>query len=983
MQRYKDLYKQQSLALSPRNFNEQNRELQKAARAKQREDRFQSNRIISVSPTPMKSAAPTSPSEDAQPRLTYDAPPKENQKPELASPPKKPTRPDLYLKRFLDWRASKKEQTKCEENAHRGQPLKSETLQNSKFTHKSGTFKPPPNLQQEQPNAPAFVPPKRHSLYAVIYKRPPTSTAKPNATTSRPQPTTSRPQPTTSRPHSQATTVQPHPTTMRPKPAATKVKPGPTTTRPLTAATTVKPHPTIVKQQPAATTVKSHPTTTRPLTAATTAKPQPTTTRPLTTATTVKPHATTVKRQPAATTVKPHPTTTRPQPVAVKSTRNLQPATVKPAPSHAWPLKPTTAAKPKAAAYIGVGSAENGVLHLPNVRTQPFEKPAVSKAITATGHRAEIVKPKPIRGGGGGGGRGAAGKFKPTAETKGGAAVPRNKPASQFSMRMKAKSNTSKYVNLQKNVRNRPDLRLELIEAATTELPPNTPLDGRTSGPALATSTQCKSHSAVDDFGDITSLSPVAPPSSHKDSAPEVPEEPKAKRKFDFSRYSMVETKAEDSLIMTPFLAKDDADPEDVTLKPAEETTPPRRVSDGKPNYLSPFVSVSRGKVNSRCEREKRNSMYLPGEETPVAIRRALESVLYFRLQLKNEIERLRAICSEWEGYSKENEAHLLDTGGMDMINVAIGQTNLLATKKMLQFSGLIDRCEAGATGKNHRPYDGSEETKPVQAEDLEGWWDMLRLQSENVDKRFDNLKRWKQNNWQDPDAVEEAKIPAKPVAKPKAKLGNNLKAKPKPKAKASSSLKQFLRRAHADMKKIKTDEASADNAQSTPSRISHQRVIVVRDRRSFSPARTVLRMSVGESRPSIGGNALLKSAILAAAEQNAMNHTPPPNKARQSILKTPGTSRRESRGVIFSTKKNVRRFKFTIDEGTVSDDEAVGGDKLEDCEEDMSLEASGERRSLDHGPAENQQQSEDGNTSRTYTLRNRRVRLRPSTEFM
>ncbi|BFG06058.1 guanylate kinase-associated protein mars [Drosophila madeirensis] len=972
MQRYKDLYKQQSLALSPRNFNEQNRELQKAARAKQREDRFQSNRIISVSPTPMKSAAPTSPSEEAQPRLTYDAPPKENQKPELASPTKKPTRPDFYLKRFLDWRASKKEQRKCEQNAHRGQPLKAETLQNSKFTHKSGTFKPPPNLQPEQQDAPSFVPPKRHSLYAVIYKRPPTSTAKPNTTTSRPQATTSRPhsqattvQPhlTTLRPHSQASTVQPHPTTMRPKAAATTVQIQPTTARPLTAATTVKPHPTTVRHQTAATTVKPHPTTTSASTAPTTLKPNPKT----------------LKHQAAATTVKPHPTTTRPQPVAVKSTRNLQPATVKPAPSHAWPLKPTTATKPKAAAYIGVGCAEKGVVQLPNLRTQPFEKPAVSKAITATGRRAEIVKPKPIRGGGGG----AAGKFKPSAETKGGAAVTRNKPASQFSTRMKAKSNTSKYVNLQKNVRNRPDLRLELIEAATLELPPNTPLDGRTSGPALATSTQCKSSSALDDFGDITSLSPVPPPSSHKDSASE---EPKAKRKFDFSRYSIVETKAEDSLIMTPFAAKGDADPEDVTLKPAEETTPTRRVSDGKPNYLSPYVSVSRGKVNSRCEREKRNSMYLPGEETPVAIRRALESVLYFRLQLKTEIERLRAICSEWEGYSNENEAHLLETGGMDMINVAIGQTNLLATKKMLQFSGLIDRCEAGATGKNHRPYDGSEETKPVQPEDLEGWWDMLRLQSENVDKRFDNLKRWKQNNWQDPDAVEDAKIPAKPVAKPKAKLGNNLKAKPKPKAKASSSLKQFLRRAHADMKKTKNDEASADtDAQSTPSRKSHQRLIVVRDRRSFSPARTVLRMSVGESRPSIGGNALLKSAILAAAEQNAMNHTPPPNKARQSILKTPGTSRRESRGVIFSTKKNVRRFKFTIDEGTVSDDEAVGGDKLEDCEEDMSLEASGERRSMDlpHGPAENQQQSEDGNTSRTYTLRNRRVRLRPSTEFM
>ncbi|XP_033252345.1 guanylate kinase-associated protein mars-like [Drosophila miranda] len=426
---------------------------------------------------------------------------------------------------------------------------------------------------------------------------------------------------------------------------------------------------------------------------------------------------------------------------------------------------------------------------------------------------------------------------------------------------MKAKSNVSKYVGLQKNVRNRPELMRELVEAGTTELPlpPNTPLEEKISFPALATFTQCKTINCSQEM--IEALDP------------------------------------------------DDKEQENSTLKAAAEQTPPRRISDEKPNYLSPYVSVSRGKVNSRCDREKRNSMYLPGEEYPVANRRALESVLYFRIQLENEIRRLRDICSEWEAYSKENEAHLVETGGIDMINVAIGQTNLLSTKKLMQFSGLIDRCEAGATGKNHRPYDGSEETKPVQAEDLEGWWDMLRLQSENVDKRFDNLKRWKQNNWQDPDAVEESKIPAKPVAKPKSKLGNNLNAKPK--VKASSNLMQLLRKAHAEMKKAKADVVSADDAPQTPSRSSTQRVIVVRDRRSFSPARTVLRMS-----------------------------------GRQSIQKKPGTSKRESRGVIFSTKKNVRHFKFTYEEGTISDDEPFGGDKLEDCEEDMSIEASGETRS-------------------------------------
>ncbi|XP_033252347.1 guanylate kinase-associated protein mars-like [Drosophila miranda] len=484
--------------------------------------RFQSNRIISVSPTPVKRAAPIPPAEEAQPRLTYVAPPKENRKPELPQQQRNPTR-DLYIKRFVDWKAARKEQTKNEQIARRGQKM---------FTYKTETLKPATNPQKEQENAPAFVPPKRHSLYVLAKKSQCTQTA-----------------------------------AERKQPLATQLR------------------------------TQGHPS-----------RPQPVT---------VKTQTSNMKHQTSA--------------------RNVQPATVKPAPSRALPLKPTAGPKPKAADLV-VGPSANGVVHLPNVRTQPFEKPAVSKPTL----KIPAVKPTPIQGGGGGG---AAGKFKSTAVAKGPAI--KNKLASQLSTRMKAKSNVSKYVGLQKNVRNRPELMRELVEAGTTELPlpPNTPLEEKISFPALAT-----------------------------------------------------------------------------------------------------------------------NSMYLPGEEYPVANRRALESVLYFRLQLENEIRRLRDICSEWEAYSKENEAHLVETGGIDMINVAIGQTNLLSTKKLMQFSGLIDRCEAGATGKNHRPYDGSEETKPVQAEDLEGWWDMLRLQSENVDKRFDNLKRWKQNNWQDPDAVEESKIPAKPL---------------------------------------------------------------------------------------------------------------------------------------------------------------------------------------------------------------------------
>lgn len=291
-----------------------------------------------------------------------------------------------------------------------------------------------------------------------------------------------------------------------------------------------------------------------------------------------------------------------------------------------------------------------------------------------------------------------------------------------------------------------------------------------------------------------------------------------------------------------------------------------------------------------------------------------------------------------------------------------------------MQFSSLIDRCEAGATGIGLRPNDGSEATKPVLSEDLEGWWDMMRLQSDNVDKRFDNLARWKTNNWQDPDAV----------AKPKKKTKVTAKAKVKPAAKASSNLMSFLRKAKAEKVKNQTEEGQLEE-NTTPKR---QRVIVVRDRKSFSPARTVLRMSIGSGgRPSIAGNGLLKSAIMGAAEQKSRQQTPPPaTPQRMSILKTPGTKKRDpgTRGVMFSAKKNVRRFEFEVEEGNISggDDTVLGIDKLEDCEEDMSLEKSSSFQNNQTIQAVNGT-PENSNLLRTCQLRNRKVKIRPSYEFM
>lgn len=405
-------------------------------------------------------------------------------------------------------------------------------------------------------------------------------------------------------------------------------------------------------------------------------------------------------------------------------------------------------------------------------------------------------------------------------------------------------------------------------------------------------------------------------------------------------------------------------------------------------------MSVSRGKVSSQTERSKRNSMYLQEEdklqpETPVAVRRTLESVQYFRLQLENEIKRLDGLCEEWTQYSGgENESRLAETGGKDMIDAAIGQTKLLTSKKMMQFSSLIDRCEAGATGIGLRANDGSEDTKPVLAEDLEGWWDMMRLQGDNVDKRFTNLQRWKANNWVDPDEV----IEPKPKAKTKRK------AAPKA-AKASGDLKSFMRKAAAEARKKREQKESEESVLNATTPKHH--FIVVRDRKSFSPARTVLRVSTGGSgsRPSIGGgsgrksigaNALLRSAIMGAVAQQQTPPAAPSSETprRMSILKTPGTKKQDSnaRRVIFSAKKKVRKFQFAFEEGIIingDEEPQLGGDKLEDCEEDMSMEKN---TSSQNSQTQEQQKEEEDKTPptpqsalRTCSLRNRKIKIRYS----
>lgn len=172
--------------------------------------------------------------------------------------------------------------------------------------------------------------------------------------------------------------------------------------------------------------------------------------------------------------------------------------------------------------------------------------------------------------------------------------------------------------------------------------------------------------------------------------------------------------------------------------------TTPLNNSNTNNKYLSPFVTTARGKGSVKRERVKRESIYKPNSEEcddvhTVAKNRCKETANYFKNVLEKEILRLNERCSKWILFKEENQINITEDG-KDMIDVAVGQTKLLINKKFQQFRGLIDQCESLA-GDNR-----------VLPEDLEGFWDMIYKQAENLDERYDKLDKLKENNWEDLD---------------------------------------------------------------------------------------------------------------------------------------------------------------------------------------------------------------------------------------
>jgi len=108
----------------------------------------------------------------------------------------------------------------------------------------------------------------------------------------------------------------------------------------------------------------------------------------------------------------------------------------------------------------------------------------------------------------------------------------------------------------------------------------------------------------------------------------------------------------------------------------------------------------------------------------------------YFRNLVTRETDRLNEICAKWEKINTEEQGLSEEVTGQ--IRTTIGQAQLLIDQRFRQFSGLIDLSE------------DKHAEKPATVSDLQGFWEMIYFQVEDVNAKFAALEKLKNNNWKE-----------------------------------------------------------------------------------------------------------------------------------------------------------------------------------------------------------------------------------------
>ncbi|OXB53605.1 hypothetical protein ASZ78_001303 [Callipepla squamata] len=170
-------------------------------------------------------------------------------------------------------------------------------------------------------------------------------------------------------------------------------------------------------------------------------------------------------------------------------------------------------------------------------------------------------------------------------------------------------------------------------------------------------------------------------------------------------------------------------------------------------------------------------------------VREEEHDVPYFRNILQSETERLMSQCLQWDGKLELD----IPEDAKDLIRTTLGQTRLLIAERFKQFEGLVDNCEFKR---------GEKETTCT---DLDGFWDMIYFQIEDVNKKFDNLQKLQDNKWQP------VEVAGREAAKKK--TAPNMAFKPKLGAAGRAAARSRLAAVKAAMRDKMKHDGPADSA--------------------------------------------------------------------------------------------------------------------------------------------------------------------------
>ncbi|KAK1882020.1 Disks large-associated protein 5 [Dissostichus eleginoides] len=185
---------------------------------------------------------------------------------------------------------------------------------------------------------------------------------------------------------------------------------------------------------------------------------------------------------------------------------------------------------------------------------------------------------------------------------------------------------------------------------------------------------------------------------------------------------------------------------------PSPLLSPASLFQSSSPSTVEPEAELSGPSPPKSPRRSPPHTSPTIAPPTPGSLLETKHDVSYFRSEMSKETDALSALCVVWE---PKVEDESIPEEMRDSIRTVVGQARLLMKQRFKQFGGLVDDCDLGRG------------EKITTCTDLQGFWDMVYYQVEDVYKKFEALKVAESQSW-----VEEHKPPPrqrKAVKKPSA----------------------------------------------------------------------------------------------------------------------------------------------------------------------------------------------------------------------